>query len=302
MFLCCLANAAVDISLFIIDTTIDQNYIICNISGVACTLGSGVLLACLVLYALDRFFKIVFFRDIRIRHFMFLFLSLVGVLLIGITITFTTATHNFTPVISGEWCFLAFVSPDLVVLIPGVLAVIYLGLSIAVILSSYFYIYLYVRRVRRDVKEFEMTTHNEGISYDNSNTKRTGSIQPHSQESSHHPHLHSEYIMPIESAKPPPKVDEAEQEVFRLCVAILAVLLLCWTPMFIVLLMKIIGQRLAPLWAEVAAIYLTTFDFALLTPTVLVRFNKNYRRLWYQHVLPRSLASSRWAVVVFGKV
>lgn len=37
---------------------------------------------------------------------------------------------------------------------------------------------------------------------------------------------------------------------------------------------KITSQRLAPVWSEMTAIYLTTWDFAFLTPTALIRFNK----------------------------
>lgn len=158
-------------------------------------------------------------------------------IIVGIIITFTTGTRNFTPVSSGDWCFYAYISNDWVVLIPAIFCTIYFAASIIIINSSYIYIYFYVKKVRRNVRQFEKTE--QGISHQFSTSivsseleqrsmhgepMKKQSNRPSSTASSHMMKKHQNKEESV-STKILVRVDEAEQRVFRLGVAILLVLM-----------------------------------------------------------------------------
>lgn len=147
-------------------------------------------------------------------------------------------------------------------------------------------VYLRVRQVRSGVKAMEasLTTANPDsiISIPKSadiSGPSTGELPPRSHT----------------------KVDKVEQEVFRMSVAILLVMIVCWTPILIVFVTKLIIQEEIPMWAEFISISTALLDVSFLTPTILIRFNRHYRKLWFEHVLKFEFLKRSWIVkLIFG--
>lgn len=59
MWLCSFFSFIVDIFLLVFDKAIDEMPAeVCNLSGINCIFGAGIMMTCLLFYAVDRYFKI----------------------------------------------------------------------------------------------------------------------------------------------------------------------------------------------------------------------------------------------------
>lgn len=304
MAIFCLSTIIVEILLFALDVTIDQSRAICTLSGIACAMGGGSLLGCLVLFALDRFFIIFLLKhNIQLRNYILLYEGMFGILVISVLLTlFDSSRSNFTPVNVGNYCFLSFVSSSIADLIPAILAISYLGTSIIVIVGCYITVYMWVRNVRMNVRAFENTRIPilSGIlSFEEASVSDVKILGSPSSPPPKQQQQRKAEATSCDTRYTP--TDEVEQQVFMMCVLVVIALVVCWSPLLLVFLYKIVGQRLAPEWAEISALYLTSLDFALVTPTILIRFNKEYRRLWFNHVLPVGWRDSQTMRILFGK-
>lgn len=307
--------------LYILNVDIEEAPMICNMSGTVALLGTSTILTFMVLFAVDRFSKIVMFKDIPMSYFRMVFLVLLTAILVVIGITFTTGTRSFTANINGVWCFPAYISSDIYTLIPGIISILWLGITISVVIVCYLAVWLWVRKVRRAVKGFApsasiATEMNSSIANSSIPSSFSPGNQPqkHQEQSSVHDQslslqLHRSPPPFSSSSKKPTTThsstrqtdDKIEHEVFKMCYLLLTVLIFCWSPMFLCLLYKLICQQLAPLWAEEIALLFACLDFSLFTPTALIRFNKLYRKYWFMYVVPKSWQKNHVVEMIWGR-
>lgn len=92
-----------------------------------------------------------------------------------------------------------------------------------------------------------------------------------------------------------------ENAVFRLCLILLLILVVFWTPLLLMMVYELFSQHRAPIWLQIAAFNIVTLDYAFATPIALIRFHKVYRRLWYRHVLPSRMHKWRMVIFVWGE-
>lgn len=80
-----------------------------------------------------------------------------------------------------------------------------------------------------------------------------------------------------------------------------AVVFISWFPIFFVLLSELISNEKSPEWADTIGYIMAGLDVAFFTPITLIRFNKEYRRCWYDHVVPRRWTRNRLFTGIYCK-
>lgn len=328
----CVACSVLLTWLSILGLTMAEAPLICNVAGTVVVFGVGTILTLTVLFAADRFLKIVQFKDVALSKFSLVFVALVTVILIIIGITFSSGNRNFTPNINGVWCFPQFISSDVYTLLPGILCILWLGLAMSLVSYCYVSVWWMVRKVRRAVRLCEsnnillansiisITTplgemqgsvsgtstnraahENNSISISKPVDEMQGSVsgKVRINQKQHQDRLTST-MRPSESAVSHAS-DDIEHQVFKMCCLMVTSLVVCWTFMFMCIFYKLISQQLAPVWAEEIALFCACLDFEILTPTALIRFNKLYRKYWFEYVIPASMVKNRVVLFIFGK-
>jgi hypothetical protein len=93
-----------------------------------------------------------------------------------------------------------------------------------------------------------------------------------------------------------------EHQVLIMCAAMTAAILICWVPVYLVTLCETILQVEPPGWVDSLAYTMISMDVGFFTPIILIRFNKEYRKHWYTHVIPKSLRSNRLITGIYGEM
>jgi hypothetical protein len=84
----CVADSVLLTWLSILGLTMAEAPLLCNMAGTVAVFGVGTILTLTVLFAADRFLKIVMFKDVALSKFSLVLVALVTAILIIIGITF----------------------------------------------------------------------------------------------------------------------------------------------------------------------------------------------------------------------
>jgi hypothetical protein len=92
-----LLEVVVYVILFAIDIDMTGSSLLCNISGCINTFVSGIYLIANLLYSLDRYYRIVKSKELRVSSMFGIFFGMLSLSFLSIILTFTRGSHSMTP-------------------------------------------------------------------------------------------------------------------------------------------------------------------------------------------------------------
>ncbi len=96
-FLWAAGDISVYVFLLIEDINMSGSSIVCNINGCVAIICSATHLSANFLYSLDRYYRIVKFKELRVSSMFGVFFGMLSLAFLTIILSFTRGSHSMTP-------------------------------------------------------------------------------------------------------------------------------------------------------------------------------------------------------------
>jgi hypothetical protein len=83
--------------LFVEDIDITGSLLLCNFSGCINIIGAAIYLSANLLYSLDRYYRIVKFKELTVSFMFAIFFGMLSLAFLMIILTFTRGSRSMTP-------------------------------------------------------------------------------------------------------------------------------------------------------------------------------------------------------------